>query len=113
MVVGIALLFAGCSTGLDMGPRFKATDVVAVQTTAYPEGPSLRIDQRDPVWPRIAAALPATLPLRLAQPSECSSGNITTIMLRNGSTIAYGPCNRPRSIDALRCLLAHASVGCT
>src|SRR5947209_2324693 len=48
LVVGIALLFAGCSTGLDMGPRFKATDVVAVQTTAYPEGPSLRIDQRDP-----------------------------------------------------------------
>jgi hypothetical protein len=48
----------------------------------------------------------------LAQPQGCSFGNVTTIMIKGGKTIDYGPCLRPRSIDALRCLLAHAPIGC-
>jgi hypothetical protein len=92
---------------------YRARDVVAVQSTPYPEGPaSPRVRAGESGWSRIAAALPATLPVQLAQPHGCSMGNITTITIKSGKTIDYGPCLRPRSIDDLRCLLADAPIGC-
>lgn len=56
--------------------------------------------------------LPQLLAERLAQPQGCSFGNVTTITIKGGKTIDGGPCLRARSIDVLRCLLAHAPVGC-
>jgi hypothetical protein len=122
LLVAIAVVGMGCSSGHTTAkshstdvttPTYGASEVVAVQSTPYPEGPaSPRVAAGESGWARIAAALPATLPARLVQPPGCSMGNITTITIKGGKTIDYGPCLRPRSIDDLRCLLAHQPIGC-
>jgi hypothetical protein len=122
ILVAIALICVACSSGHkatqshtagERSATYQASDVVAVRSTPYPEGPpSPRVSVGHSGWSQIAAALPRTLPAQLTQPKGCSAGNITTLTINGGKTIDYGPCLRPRSIDALRCVLAHAPVGC-
>jgi hypothetical protein len=108
MLVLVVIVGAGCSGGHHKAATER--DVVGVTTRAYPEGPlAPHVKAGDRLWPEVQRALPAVLPQPLKQPKGCSFGNITSLTLANGKTIDYGPCRRPASIDAIRCVLA----GCT
>ena len=122
LLVGIAAVCIGCSGGghahgatstSTTALSYRATDVIAVESIPIPEGPALRrVRKGSPQWAGIAALLPPVLPAPLAQPQGCTYGNTTTLFLADGTPIDYGPCLRPPSIDAMRCVLAHAPIGC-
>jgi hypothetical protein len=91
-----------------------ASHVVTIRSVPYPEGPVLPAVTRgsgaeaDAVF----AHLPDSLPKPLPQGRNCQFGNMTSLSLDNGEVIDYGPCRRPESIDALRCLVIGREPNC-
>ncbi len=69
-------------------------------------------DRDDAGSKEIFALLPTTLPAQLPQPPGCEVGNVTKLTLTDGKEIGYGPCSRPVSIDAVRCLAVRLPEGC-
>ncbi len=93
---------------------YSATDVIRIETAAYPEGPDLAVSRSDKGSAHIFSLLPATLPDDLSQgPAPgCNAGNVTTLVLNDGTAFRYGPCARPASIDRLRCAMTGAISPC-
>lgn len=89
-----------------------AEDVVTIRTAAFPEGPVKQWDRGGVGAEEIFALLPTTLPAQLPQPPDCEMGNVTTLILTDGRQVGYGPCDRPASIDAVRCLAFGLPQGC-
>lgn len=108
VVVVLVTLLASCGSG-NRSESLHSSDVVAVATQGAPEGPQLEVKSGDPKWSAVRVALPTDLPARPPQ-NGCTLGNITTLRLRGGNTIAYGPCHRPASIDALRIILSRSNA---
>jgi hypothetical protein len=118
-VVLIALTSGGIAIVLlhdDVGsvPRVTSrAQISGVRSVPFPEGPaSPEVHRGDPLFDRLVAIVPIPLPQHLEQGNDCSFGNITSIILADGRTIDYGPCGRPPSIDALRCVLAATEPPC-
>jgi hypothetical protein len=101
---------AGCS--VVTGASYNATSVTSVQTTTFPDRSTVvQVSRGDPDWSAVESALPSHLP-KPTTDSDCDQGYVTTITLKNGSTLSYGPCRRPKTIDALRCIAAGEEPGC-
>lgn len=125
-VVALVLVATACSsshessTGTPSTPpkttahRYSAADIVRIETAAYPEGPDRVESRSDKGSAYIFSLLPATLPDVLSQgpTPSCRVGNITTLVLNDGSAIRYGPCARPASIDRLRCAMTGTVSPC-
>lgn len=79
-----------------------AGDVVLIRIAAFPEGPVLEVNRTDVGAEHVFDLLPDQLPAPLDQPTDCAFGNITSLELRDGDRVDYGPCLRPDTIDALR-----------
>src|SRR5690242_7897709 len=104
-VIAGALSVSGCSDGrhVSQAPSVarSSAQVMVVRTAAYPEGPaSQEVQRNDPPAASLFAALPHPLPRPLPQDAGCQIGNVVTLVLSDGTTIAYGPCERPPEIDA-------------
>lgn len=89
--------------------------VVRVAVFPFPEGPGPIVAARGPgesvpvnyiQLSRIRNALPDRFPENPAQP--CNVGAKVEIGLDDGSTLEYGPCKRPASIERLRLALVAA-----
>ncbi len=96
---------SGNGTTAQHSARHQRGDLVAVRATAAPEGPqATAIKPGDTDWGRVQAALPIDLPTPLAQ-HGCTLGSVVTLVMRDRSTIDYGPCHRPDAIDHVRCIM--------
>jgi len=89
-----------------------AADVVTIHSQPFPEGPTAEWRRTDPNATEVFALLPDVLPDPLPQPPDCEFGNVTTLTLTDGTAIRYGPCDRPPSIDAIRCAAYNPSGHC-
>jgi hypothetical protein len=83
--------------------------VVQLQVVPVPEGPTM-IFKRDAVANRVMSVvplarveryIPTPMPLPLDQPAGCDGGANLVVTFADGTDIAYGPCERPDSIDRL------------
>jgi len=87
--------------------------VVKVSTFPWPEGPGPVVAAIRSVpgiyvpLSKIKAAIPKTWPKN--PPQTCRYGAKVQIALKDGRTFAYGPCNRPGSIERLRLALIKAA----
>ena len=114
LVVAIGVAVALIASRGDGWSPPAASHVVTIRTTPYPEGPTFADVTRgsgakaDAVF----AHLPRTLPKPLPQGRNCQFGNVTSLSLDNARVIDYGPCRRPESIDALRCLVLGLEPSC-
>jgi hypothetical protein len=112
-IAALAMAVAGCTSGTHGTTGIAASEVVGATTQPYPEGPpGPHVKTADALWPKVRHALPAVLPNPLNQPDGCATGNVTSLTLASGKTLDYGPCRRPASIDAIRCILAGSGAGC-
>ena len=114
-VVAVVVLAAAWIADRGAGWSPPATShVVTIRTTPYPEGPQFPAVTRGSSSnaDAIFAQLPDPLPKPLPQGRNCQFGNITSLSLDNGEVINYGPCRRPESIDALRCLIIGDKPNC-
>ena len=87
-------------TGADLPAG--ADEVILVRVAAFPEGPVLEADRTDDDAAQVFELLPDELPVPLDQPADCTMGSVTTLELRDGGRVDYGPCRWPDTIDALR-----------
>lgn len=110
VVVVSCVCMSACTGGSGGGAVHRAADVVQIRTVPYPEGPAGEVSRQDAA--ALFAALPDPLPVPLKQPTDCRTGNVTSLVLSDGETIDYGPCVRPAEIDALRCYIAKQPVVC-
>ena len=82
-------------------------DIEEIRLVPIPEGPQAPTFDRRPHGSAqrpmrlIAPFIPIPLPHPVWQGWTCEYGGDLVVELRNGRTITYGPCRRPRSIDRL------------
>lgn len=104
IAVVVAMALGGCG-GSDQPA------VVGISTFAWPEGPGFVAGTKPGFGSNmplsvIKSAIPEKLPENPTQ--TCGYGAKVEVILDDGRTITYGPCNRPASIERLRLALIMA-----
>jgi hypothetical protein len=121
LVLGLVVivLSSGCSESMfeegryafDGSPPVHRRSITSITLEPIPEGSSQPLFVMDPeseefvrqemdlaaILPSVPDPLPATL-----DQGDCEFGGDLVITTDGGTTIAYGPCRRPRSINELR-----------
>ena len=113
----LSLVASACTSAVHQPPR-SVSDGAAVklQILPIPEGPigpafvrgASTYDKTVRPMDAVAQYLPVPFPSQLDQPANCSFGGDLVATFADGTTITYGPCNRPASINRLWAAMIYA-----
>lgn len=116
LVVALGLLGIGPLTPLFHRPTHPAEHggLIRLQLQPVPEGPQSPPFESSPSsegakpLSLVARYIPDPLPAPLYQGPTCRSGGDLVVTFGDGSTITYGPCKRPPSINRLWAWMIYA-----